>query len=63
MSRVVLTINQAAEKLGLSVQTLYKWRSEGKDMPKGFTIGNRVRFYEDVVDAWIEKRSETAVAA
>lgn len=63
MSRVVLTINQAAEKLGLSVQTLYKWRSDGSDMPKGFTIGNRVRFYEDVVDAWIEKRSETAVAA
>lgn len=64
MTRVVLTINQAAEKLGLSVQTLYKWRSERKDMPQGFTIGNRVRFYEDVVDAWIEKRSNAeAVAA
>jgi excisionase family DNA binding protein len=48
--------------MSLSVQTLYKWRSEGKDMPHGFTIGNRVRFYEDDVDAWMAKRSEAAKA-
>lgn len=61
--RNTLDIGQVASKLGLAVQTLYRWRSEGHDMPKGFTIGNRLRWYEDVVDAWIEEQSEKAVAA
>lgn len=60
--RKTLNVDQAAERLGLAVQTLYRWRSEKHDMPKGFTIGNRLRWYEDVVDDWMEAQYESAAA-
>jgi len=49
-----LDIAELAEQLGVSVQTLYRWRSEGHDMPKGFMVGARVRWRQETVDTWIE---------
>lgn len=63
MSRVVLDVEQTAAKLGVAAQTLYKWRSNGTDTPRAFKIGKRLRWYEDVVDAWIAVQAEGAMAA
>lgn len=50
----LLDIDALADQLGVAPQTLYRWRSEGKDMPKGFLVGSRVRWRQGTVDAWIE---------
>ena len=57
-----LDINDLAEQLGISVATLYRWRSDGTDMPRGFLIGSRVRFKQEVVDLWIEAQQTKASA-
>lgn len=57
-----LDVSDVAEQLGVAVQTLYRWRSEGKDMPKGFKVGGRVRWRQESVDAWITAQ-ELKVAA
>lgn len=63
MSRL-LDIDEVAAKLGLKKQTLYRWRSEGRDMPQAVKIGSRVRWREGAVDAWIDAQSAgLAVAA
>lgn len=49
-----LDINDLAEVLGLSKASLYRWRSDGTDMPQGFKIGSRVRWTQQSVDEWIE---------
>lgn len=38
----------------MSVATLYRWRSDGTDMPKGFKIGGRVRWAQETVDLWLD---------
>ena len=58
-----LDIGALAEQLGVSIQTLYRWRSEGHDMPKGFMVGARVRWRQETVDAWIEAQEAKAVSA
>jgi len=55
-----LDINDLAEELGVSVATLYRWRSDGSDMPTGFKIGSQVRFRQETVDAWIEEQERKA---
>lgn len=62
MGKKLLTINELAEQMGVAVQTIYRWRSDGTDMPKGFKVGNLVRWREETVDAWIAAR-EGKVAA
>jgi len=49
-----LDINELADQLGVSAATLYRWRSIGADMPRGFKVGGRVRWTQDSVDQWIE---------
>lgn len=51
-----LDIGELAEQMGVSVQTLYRWRSEGHDMPKGFLVGSRVRWRQSVVDEWMAEQ-------
>lgn len=48
-----LDVHQLADQLGVSVQTIYRWRSEGADMPRGFKVGNGVRWRQERVDEWI----------
>lgn len=52
-SRKFLDVNELADQLGVSVATIYRWRSEGVDMPQGFLVGARVRFTQEIVDAWV----------
>ena len=58
MERVkeVMTLRQASEYLGISPDTLYKYLSQNK-IP-AFKLGNRWRFKKDLLDRWMEKKSE-----
>ena len=56
-----LDVNDVAQQLGLSVATIYRWRSDGTDMPKAFKIGGRVRWTQKAVDDWIDAQIAEAV--
>src|SRR5919109_1352138 len=58
MERVkeVMTLREASEYLGISPDTLYKYLSE--DRIPAFKLGNRWRFKKDLLDRWMEKKSE-----
>lgn len=62
VSAQYLDVGALAAQLGVSVQTLYRWRSEGHDMPQGFLVGSRVRWRQETVDAWIAEQ-EAKVSA
>jgi excisionase family DNA binding protein len=55
MLREVLDIRQAADYLGISADTLYRYASEGT-VP-AFRLGNRWRFKRSLLDAWMVKMS------
>ena len=64
MERVkeVMTLREASQYLGISPDTLYKYLSENR-IP-AFKLGNRWRFKKDLLDRWMERKSErTEVAA
>lgn len=48
----VVTLSQLAAQLGVSVQTLYDLRSQGRG-PRGFRVGRELRFRVSEVDAWL----------
>ncbi len=48
----VLTLSQLASQLGVTVQTLYDLRSQGRG-PRGFRVGRELRFRVSEVDAWL----------
>ena len=48
----VLTLSQLATQLGVTVQTLYDLRSQGRG-PRGFRVGRELRFRVSEVDAWL----------
>lgn len=48
----VLTLSQLATQLGVSVQTLYDLRSQGRG-PRGFRVGRELRFRISEVDSWV----------
>ena len=50
----LLTIKEAADILGVSVNTIYKWTS-AKKIPY-VKVGGRVMFDPDDLEAWIEAR-------
>jgi len=59
--REVMDIRQAADYLGISGDTLYRYASEG--FVPAFKLGNRWRFKKDLLDAWMhEKCGVKAVA-
>ena len=47
-----VTLSQLAAQLGVSVQTLYDLRSQGRG-PRGFRVGRELRFRVSEVDAWL----------
>lgn len=61
--REVMDIRQAAEYLGISGDTLYRYASEG--FVPAFKLGNRWRFRKSLLDAWMDEKSgvKAAVAA
>ncbi len=50
----VLTLSQLADQLGVTVQTLYDLRSQGRG-PRGFRVGRELRFRVSEVDAWLDQ--------
>jgi excisionase family DNA binding protein len=54
-SREVMNIRDAAQYLGISADTLYKYVSEEK-IP-AFKLGNRWKFKKTILDAWMERQS------
>ena len=50
----VLTLSQLATQLGVTVQTLYDLRSQGRG-PRGFRVGRELRFRVSEVDAWLDE--------
>ena len=48
----VVTLSQLASQLGVSVQTLYDLRSQGRG-PRGFRVGRELRFRVSEVEAWL----------
>src|SRR4051794_23136692 len=48
----VVRLSELAAQLGVSVQTLYDLRSQGRG-PRGFRVGRELRFRVSEVDAWL----------
>lgn len=59
----LMTPQQAAQVLGLSVKTLATWRSTGRHALPFIRCGGRVRYRRSDVDAWLESQSRTSTAA
>jgi len=58
--REVMDIRQAAEYLGISGDTLYRYASEG--FVPAFKLGNRWRFKKDLLNAWMDEKSGVKAA-
>ncbi len=54
--RKVLQTSQAAERIGLSVKTLKRWRHEGVGPAYIVLSARRIGYYEDVLADWLAKR-------
>ncbi len=54
-AREVMDIRQAAEYLGISADSLYKYASEG--LIPAFKLGNRWRFKRSLLESWMERQS------
>ena len=55
LPREVMDIRQAADYLGISGDTLYRYASEG--FVPAFKLGNRWRFKKTLLDAWMDEKS------
>ena len=53
-----MTLREASQYLGISPDTLYKYLSEDPVRIPAFKLGNRWRFKKDLLDRWMEKKSE-----
>ena len=53
--REVMDIRQAADYLGISGDTLYRYASES--FIPAFKLGNRWRFRKSLLDAWMDEKS------
>ena len=60
MVKEVMTLREASQYLGISPDTLYKYLSE--DRIPAFKLGNRWRFKKDLLDRWMERKSERTIA-
>ena len=59
--REVMDIRQAADYLGISADTLYKYASE--NFIPAFKLGNRWRFKKSRLDDWMDQQSGVAPQA
>ena len=55
------TVHEAADYLGISVATLYGWRSAGVGGPPGRRIGNKLRYRPQDVRDWVASLSTEVV--
>lgn len=56
-----VTIKELAQELGVSVATIYAWRTKGTG-PRGATFGKHVRFRRSEIERWAEQQSDPAPA-
>lgn len=49
----LLTIEQAAERTGRTVKTLYRWRQQNTG-PESFTLAGRVVYEPAALERWID---------
>jgi len=61
MMREVMDIRQAADYLGISGDTLYRYASEG--FIPAFKLGNRWRFKRSLLDAWMVRMCDPKAAS
>ena len=54
--REVMDLRQAADYLGISSDTLYKYAGEG--FIPGFKLGNRWRFRKSKLEEWMDKKEK-----
>jgi excisionase family DNA binding protein len=54
-AREVMDIRQAADYLGISPDSLYKYASDG--FIPAFKLGNRWRFKRSLLETWMEQQS------
>jgi len=52
----LLTRKQVADRIGVTVRTIDKWRKEGK-APPFFKFNGSIRCREDDLDEWIDEKS------
>lgn len=50
----VLSLTELCTQLGVSAQTIYDLRSQGRG-PRGFRVGRELRFRVSEVDAWLTR--------
>jgi excisionase family DNA binding protein len=60
-AREVMDIRQAADYLGISADSLYKYASE--NFIPAFKLGNRWRFKRSLLENWMEHQSSAGMAA
>jgi excisionase family DNA binding protein len=53
----ILSLSELAARLGVSAQTIYDLRSQGRG-PRGFRIGRQLKFRASEVDAWLRRLEE-----
>lgn len=53
----LLTTEQVAYELSVTVKTLRKWRQHGKG-PKAIKMGNRLRYRISDVSKWLDEQAE-----
>jgi excisionase family DNA binding protein len=59
VDKKLMTVNEAAAYLGLSVHTLYSWTSQRK-VPF-VKLGSRVRFDRKKLDAWVDALAQEPI--
>jgi len=59
----LMSVEQAAEYLNVSVRTLNNWRSLGYPSIPYIKLGRSVKYRESDLDAYIEKNSHNVEAA
>ncbi len=59
--RDVMDMRQAADYLGISADSLYRYAADGR-VP-AFRFGNRWRFKKDLLDRWMDAQCGVASAA
>jgi excisionase family DNA binding protein len=62
MSDQLLTLPEVADYLGVPLQTLYQWRSQGT-APRGIRCGKHIRVRRDELEAWLERHTDANPAA
>jgi excisionase family DNA binding protein len=53
----ILTLSELAARLGVTAQTIYDLRSQGRG-PRGFRLGRQLKFRASEVDAWLRRLEE-----